>query len=163
MTPSRNATELPACYAMVHPGLEEIAGDEIAQSLGGEVKRSGSGFVDNTYSTGLEALFQYNGIAIDGSGHVFVTTYGSGTNPNYSNWIGEFSSGGALLTPVGGFHDATSGCEDATGMAIDGSGNVWVSCGSPSTVMQFVGLATPVVTPLVANLMAPDSAAASKP
>jgi len=128
-----------------------------------ELTGSGSGFVDNTYSTGLEALFQYNGIAIDGSGHVFVTTYGSGTNANYSNWIGEFSSGGALLTPVGGFHDATSGCEDATGMAIDGSGNVWVTCGSPSTVMQFIGLATPVVTPLVANLMAPYNTPASKP
>lgn len=128
-----------------------------------EMTGSGSGFADNTYSTGLEALFQANGIAIDGSGNVFVTTYGSGTNANYSNWIGEYSSGGASLTPVGGFHDATSGCEDASGMAIDGSGNVWVSCGSPSTVMQYVGLATPVATPLVANLMAPYNAPASKP
>ena len=128
-----------------------------------ELTGSGSGFADNTYSTGLEPLFQYNGIAIDGSGRVFVTTYGSGTNNNYSNWIGEYSSGGTSLTPVGGFHDATSGCQDASGMAIDGSGNVWVSCGSPSGVMQYVGLATPVVTPLVANLKAPYNAPASRP
>jgi len=38
-------TELPACYAMVHEGLETIASEEITQSLGGEVKRSGNGFV----------------------------------------------------------------------------------------------------------------------
>jgi tRNA (guanine6-N2)-methyltransferase len=37
--------EMPACYAMVHEGLETIAGEEIAQSLGGEVKRSGGGIV----------------------------------------------------------------------------------------------------------------------
>lgn len=37
--------ELPACYAMVHDGLEEIAGDEITQTLGGQIKRSGGGLV----------------------------------------------------------------------------------------------------------------------
>ena len=42
---SKNTTELPACYAMVQPGLEEIAADEIAQALGGKVKRSGNGFI----------------------------------------------------------------------------------------------------------------------
>src|SRR5205085_11499270 len=40
-----NPTELPACYAMVHEGLEGIAAEEIAQSLGGKVKRSGGGIV----------------------------------------------------------------------------------------------------------------------
>jgi tRNA (guanine6-N2)-methyltransferase len=43
MANPRNNTELPACYAMVHEGLETIAGEEIAQTLGGEVKRSGDG------------------------------------------------------------------------------------------------------------------------
>jgi hypothetical protein len=128
-----------------------------------EMTGSGGAFVDNTYSTGQEPLFQANGIAIDGSGHVFVTTFGSGTNPNYSTWIGEYSSGGVSLTPAGGFHDATSGCQNATGLAIDGSGNVWVSCSGPSSVMEYIGLATPVVTPLVANLMPPYSQPASKP
>lgn len=32
--------ELPACYAMVHSGLEEIASDEITQDFGGKVKRA---------------------------------------------------------------------------------------------------------------------------
>jgi 23S rRNA G2445 N2-methylase RlmL len=35
----------PACYAMVHPGLEEVAADEVARDLGSEVKRTAPGLV----------------------------------------------------------------------------------------------------------------------
>src|ERR1022692_55731 len=45
MKSQRNTPELPACYAMVHEGLEDIAAEEIAQSLGGTLKRSGGGIV----------------------------------------------------------------------------------------------------------------------
>ncbi|MSU80598.1 MAG: methyltransferase domain-containing protein [Gemmataceae bacterium] len=45
MASSRKTPETPACYAMVHEGLESIAAEEIAQSLGGEIKRLGSGLV----------------------------------------------------------------------------------------------------------------------
>ncbi len=44
MTAGRAET-LPPCYAMVHPGLEEVAGEEITQELSGEVKKTGRGFV----------------------------------------------------------------------------------------------------------------------
>lgn len=36
---------LPACYALVHPGLEPIAAEEIERELGGEVKKTGPGIV----------------------------------------------------------------------------------------------------------------------
>lgn len=45
MVQRRQASEPPACYALVHPGLEQIAADEITQDLGGTIKRSGSGAV----------------------------------------------------------------------------------------------------------------------
>jgi tRNA (guanine6-N2)-methyltransferase len=35
----------PACYAVVHPGLEPIAAEEIARDLGGEIKKIGFGVV----------------------------------------------------------------------------------------------------------------------
>src|SRR5260370_36429311 len=35
----------PSCYALVQPGLEAIAADEVAQTLGGAVKRTGKGLV----------------------------------------------------------------------------------------------------------------------
>ncbi|HLW68274.1 MAG TPA: THUMP domain-containing protein, partial [Gemmataceae bacterium] len=36
---------LPACYAMVHPGLEEIAAEEITRDLAGDVKKTSHGIV----------------------------------------------------------------------------------------------------------------------
>lgn len=36
---------LPPCYAMVLPGLEEVAAEEISHTLGGQVKRSARGLV----------------------------------------------------------------------------------------------------------------------
>jgi 23S rRNA G2445 N2-methylase RlmL len=36
---------LPPCYAVVHPGLEEVAAEEIAAEVGGEVKRTAPGLV----------------------------------------------------------------------------------------------------------------------
>jgi 23S rRNA G2445 N2-methylase RlmL len=45
MSRPRQQAEAPALYATVHPGLEEVAGEEIVQELGGVVKRSGSGVV----------------------------------------------------------------------------------------------------------------------
>src|SRR5207237_4634023 len=45
MTRSARDPDLPACYAMVHPGLEAVAADEIRTELGGEIKRSEHGFV----------------------------------------------------------------------------------------------------------------------
>jgi tRNA (guanine6-N2)-methyltransferase len=37
--------ELPACYAMVQEGLEDIAADEITHTLGGTIKRAGGGII----------------------------------------------------------------------------------------------------------------------
>src|SRR5438067_2514063 len=45
MSKQRQAGEPPACYAMVQPGLEPVAADEVVRDLGGEVKRTGPGLV----------------------------------------------------------------------------------------------------------------------
>ncbi|HVS34865.1 MAG TPA: methyltransferase [Gemmataceae bacterium] len=45
MSRSRSETPLPPCYAIVHPGLEPVASEEIERELGGEVKRLGRGLV----------------------------------------------------------------------------------------------------------------------
>ncbi len=41
----RTEREIPACYALVHPGLEAIAADEITRDLGGDVKKADKGTV----------------------------------------------------------------------------------------------------------------------
>jgi tRNA (guanine6-N2)-methyltransferase len=45
MSRERPQAEAPALYATVQSGLEEVAGEEIEQELGGEVKRAGAGVV----------------------------------------------------------------------------------------------------------------------
>src|SRR5438128_2440574 len=45
MNPARKRQEPPACYAMVHAGLEEIAAEEIESDFQGQVKKSGQGIV----------------------------------------------------------------------------------------------------------------------
>ena len=45
MARRRDEPEIPPCYAMVHPGLEEVAGEEITRELGAQVKKAGLGIV----------------------------------------------------------------------------------------------------------------------
>src|SRR6266849_3174093 len=43
MAKQRTSEPAPPCYAMVIPGLEPVAADEITRDLGGAVKRSAPG------------------------------------------------------------------------------------------------------------------------
>src|SRR5438094_760060 len=45
MAKSRSEEAQPACYAMVQPGLEAVAADEIERDFGGEVKKMSPGIV----------------------------------------------------------------------------------------------------------------------
>ncbi|HEV3237044.1 MAG TPA: N-6 DNA methylase [Gemmataceae bacterium] len=45
MAPKRPALEPPPCYALVIPGLETVAAEEINRDLGGKVKRTAPGMV----------------------------------------------------------------------------------------------------------------------
>jgi streptogramin lyase len=91
-------------------------------------------------------LVQPTGLAIDGSGNVWTTNYGWGN-------LSEFNSSGSPISSSLGLGD-TSLTTEPISMAIDGSGNIWVTA-SDQNVTEFIGLATPVVTPVVANRKAP--------
>src|SRR5258708_13333815 len=45
MASKRPAPEPPPCYALMIPGLEAVAADEITRDLGGKVKRTAQGMV----------------------------------------------------------------------------------------------------------------------
>ena len=97
-------------------------------------------------------------VAVDGQGNVWATNDAFGGDS-----ISEFTSTGtqicnshSLFTcPAGYFGGGLSGPFEP---AIDGAGNLWVSnygSGSGNNITEFVGAASPVVTPIVANLLTP--------
>jgi hypothetical protein len=95
--------------------------------------------------------------SIDGAGQDWIVSspFASAT----SNLVGV-TSAGDLLTSSTGYSFSNQGY-NAGGPAIDGSGNIWVTGGNQVT--EFIGAATPVVTPVAASLVSPYSAPASRP
>jgi len=90
-------------------------------------------------------------IALDGSTALWIAS-SNGT-------IQEINAAGTTVSGPKGFTDGyTNGF---VGMGIDGSGNVWavrpygINGLSTGSLTEFVGAATPLVTPVVANLKAP--------
>ena len=96
-------------------------------------------------------------LALDGLGNAFSGTYLSQTS---AGTLLEYSNTGTLLSPSSGY--AASGVMPVlpltpNGIAVDGSGNVWVAGTSntttlPNYVTEIVGIAAPAVTPLAAGL-----------
>ncbi len=85
------------------------------------------------------------GIAIDGAGNVWTANNGGN-----SNSISEFNSSGTAISGANGY--ISNGLLEPYGIAIDGSGNVWVASDNTSgPLTEFVGTATPVVTPISAG------------
>jgi hypothetical protein len=127
-------------------GLALDAGGNVWVLNGGslaEFDSSGSLLSGPRGYTGVTAGPQ---IAIDGAGYVWI-----GGNSE----LGEFNPTTDALVPTEygvGYGDGT--VNQPQSMAIDGSGNVWVA-NNGGPLLEFVGLATPVVTPVVANLVTP--------
>jgi hypothetical protein len=122
----------------------------IAESTSAGVAASGAPF-----NTGSSLLGK--DIAIDGLGQVWAlgdlfNPFGTST---YS-LIGLNSSGASITGSTGLVPPGTPYT-----MAIDGSGNLWLA--ASTQLEEVVGLAAPVVTPVVANLLSPYSAPASRP
>jgi streptogramin lyase len=84
------------------------------------------------------------GIAIDGAGTVWVANYRGNSISEISG--APSSSAGAFLSPASGFGTDASLLEPY-GLALDASGNAWVSNFGNDTITQFIGVATPIKTP----------------
>jgi hypothetical protein len=91
--------------------------------------------------SGLEGPY---GIAIDGAGNVWVPSGLVANGQPGSNLI-ELSPTGDTISPSAGY--ISGALSSGTDVGVDGSGNVWVA-NSGTNVVEFVGLGTPVVTPL---------------
>jgi DNA-binding beta-propeller fold protein YncE len=92
------------------------------------------------------------GIAVDGTGTVWVANYRGNSISEMSG--ASSASPGTFLSPVSGFGTDASLLEPY-GLALDASGNAWVSNFGNNTVTQFVGIATPIKTPFAGPPSAP--------
>ena len=109
----------------------------------------------NGVATGSElggGLYNPQGLAIDGTGDLWVVNSNGSTGGGISEFVP--SSNGTVLTPLspsgtgvwGYFSNTTIG--NPIGAAIDGSGNVWFKTKAGNSLYYLVGAASPVVTPL---------------
>ena len=88
----------------------------------------------------------YGGIAIDGAGSVWAANLYGGNGS-----VTELSSSGSAISPSTGYLGGS--LNGSNGIAIDGSGDVWVTeDGGVGGVAEFIGAATPVITPIMAGL-----------
>ena len=95
--------------------------------------------------TGLGTIDHPQGIAVDGAGNIWVANYRA---PYLTELAGaSAASPGSSLSPATGF-GADAKLLEAYALALDASGNIWVSNQGSSTITKFIGLAAPVKTPL---------------
>ena len=92
-------------------------------------------------------------LAIDGSNRVWVVN-------RDANSVSAFNHDGSAITSTTGYQPSGQlapypdipiegiGIRDPHGLAIDGSGNVWVTNFTANSVTEIIGLATPAVTPI---------------
>jgi streptogramin lyase len=106
---------------------------------------SGSGFTGGS-------LNAPRGIAADGAGNVWVI---SERGSSLAEFASASSAGpGAVLSPAGGL-GADADLLEPYAVAIDAAGNVWVSNFGSNTLTEFIGVATPVKTPLLGPVRLP--------
>ena len=106
-----------------------------------------SGFSDNKAS-----IYHPQGIAVDGSGTVWVANF-------LGNSITELAGSaagipGQILSPPAGYAKDASLLK-AYAIAIDASGNLWVTNFGNNTLTEVIGMATPVKTPQLGPVQSP--------
>jgi len=121
-------------------------GDSISQ-LASDGTVISSGYSDNKAS-----IWHPQGIAIDGSGHVWITNY---LGSSITELAGSTTaSPGQILSPTAGY-SRDADLVEGFAIAIDASGNLWITNFYTNILTEIVGLATPVKTPQLGPVQAP--------
>jgi len=94
-------------------------------------------------------------LAFDGAGNVWVA------NRNlYATGVSEFTKSGVAITNASGYTGVQLARPNS--IAVDGSGDVWIGSGLYG-LAELIGAGSPVVTPLVANLLLPYTSTVNLP
>jgi sugar lactone lactonase YvrE len=82
------------------------------------------------------------GVAIDSANNIWINNLGGDS-------VAELNSSGA---EIGNFTAPGADYDGPDGVAIDASGNVWSANTGNASVAEIIGVASPVLTPMVACL-----------
>jgi streptogramin lyase len=125
--------------------VPNFQGDSIS-----EISSSGAVLSNGGYTSA--SLVDPDDIAIDGAGTVWICNY---RGPSLTELAGSTATvPGTVLSPAGGL-GSDAGLLEAYALAIDSSGNLWVTNKGSNTLTQFIGLAAPVRTPQIGPSVAP--------
>lgn len=108
-----------------------------------ELSNAGAYLSGSTGYTGAGISYPY-AAAIDGSGDVWI--------PSLVGSVSELSNTGAALSPSTGY--SSTPLSTPVAIATDGSGDVWVISRGNESLVELIGAATPVITPICAGLPA---------
>jgi streptogramin lyase len=109
-----------------------------------EISSAGTVISNSAYIGG--GIDHPQGLAIDGAGNVWIANF---RGPSLTKLAGaSTATPGKSLSPAGGF-GADADLVEAFAIAIDASGNIWVTSFGSNILTEYVGLASPVHTPLM--------------
>jgi hypothetical protein len=144
VTPAGVVTSFACCNDPAGIAIDDDGNVWIADDSGSAVEElTAAGTLVHTTSV-LGGNGGPKGIAVDGAGNVWVGNY-------FGNVLVEIAEATAkVVSPAQGY-GVDAAVHEPYGLAIDASGSVWVSNSAmnANTLTQFVGLASPVKTPLL--------------
>jgi len=144
VTPGGTLTQYSCCREPAGIALDGNGSVWIADYSASSVVQLSSRGVTLQTITG-SGLTNPNRIAIDGAGAAWAVNYRGNSFSAFKGAVGGAAS--TPISPASGF-GLDSGLDQPFGIALDASGNVWITNFGGVTLTQFVGLATPVKTPL---------------
>ena len=135
------------CNGSTGIGIDQSNNVWIANYYGNSVSLiSSTGTIVSNGYKGVGGIAFPQGVAIDGAGTAWVTNF---RGPSLTELAGaSTSTPGAALSPAAGWAPEAALLE-AYAIAIDASGNLWISNFGNDSITEFVGIAVPVKAPRV--------------
>ena len=118
----------------------------VANYYGNSVSQVSAAGVSSTAAFSGGGVDSPAGIAVDGAQDIWTANYHDGTISHLAGNRAGVTAGTSLSPTTGLGRDAQVWL--AAGLAVDGSGDVWVVDGGRNVIVEFLGLASPTKTPL---------------
>jgi MBG domain (YGX type)/NHL repeat len=142
------------CIGASGVAIDQRANVWVANYYGDSISQldSSGTIISSGYSDNKASIWHPQGIAVDGSGHVWITNY---LGDSITELAGSATAQpGQILSPSVGYASDAK-INQGFAIAIDASGNLWITNFHTNVLTEIVGLATPVKTPQLGPVQSP--------